>query len=400
MAKITNVEVFKFIQPPRKPQPGVKPDWDKPNYDRMAYITTKSMPRMKETYAVKTNKGVLTSGAGTGGAAVVKITTEDGIYGYGSTGLYNVAASFIYNVLRPLIIGLDAMEIEKIWDVMFRVTSMYGRKGMVIQAISAVDIALWDIMGKTMGLPVYQLLGGKVRDKIKVYATGNDLERYARLGYKANKIPAPAGPGSGKEGIKLNVMAAERVARIMGEDAEIMYDCWQGWDVEFTVKVCKELKKLGLNVRWIEEPLMADDIMGHRRLKDLLNPMGILVTTGEHEYTRWGARELIENQAIDIMQCDIWYSGGISEMRKMLAYAKAHNVYVVPHCNGMPVYHVSISSLQSPFAETLVLQSAANDANRLFLGEPQVIDGYLDVPDRPGLGYELNYEWGRMLPYS
>lgn len=390
MAKIVDVEVFK-VQAPKTFDGSMSRWMNVEKESRPAYITCKSMPR---------RKGVLGNVVHQEGAVVVKIITEDGIYGLGSSGLYRNCTVIVEEVLKPILLGADAMEIEKLWDIMFKATVAFGRKGAVIQAISAVDIALWDLMGKTMGIPVYQLLGGKVRDKIKVYATGTDLERFRAMGYKANKIPAPGGPGGGLEAFKANIAAAQRVANIMGEDAEIMYDCWQGWDIEFTVKLCKELKRQNLNVRWIEEPLMADDIEGHRRLKDLLNPMGILVATGEHEYTRWGARELIENQAIDIMQCDIWYSGGISEMRKMLAYAKAHNVYVVPHCNGMPVYHVSISSLQSPFAETLVLQSAANDANRLFLGEPQVVDGFLDVPDRPGLGYELNYEWGRMLPYS
>ena len=224
-----------------------------------------------------------------------------------------------------------------------------------------------------------------MRDKIKVYATGPDLEMYKKLGYKANKIPIPCGPVHGREGMKKNLEAVERVVRVMGENTEIMLDCWMGWDFEYTVKMARMLKDY--NIRWIEEPLVSTDYDGFKRLKYILNSMGILLTTGEHEFTRWGARELVENGCVDILQCDIMYCGGLSEIKKIAAYCKAHNVMLVPHSHGMPVFHFSISSLVSPFAETLMNRIE----NPLFFGVPGIKDGYVEMPEGiTGLGYELN----------
>ncbi len=330
----------------------------------------------------------------TAGATVVKITDENGNYGYGFSGLYRSCASIVEEFFKPLLIGAEANEIEKLWDVMYCSSMAYGRMGIVMLAISAVDIALWDLFGKTTGLPVYQLLGGKVRDKIKCYATGSDLERYRDLGYKANKIPIPYGPHQGKWGMKENMKRVENVKKIMGDDTEIMFDCWMAWDPEYCAKMLKLVK--GYNVRWIEEPVIADDYDGYRRCHDICNENGILLTGGEHEYTRWGVKKFLDMQCVDILQCDVGYTGGISEMRKIIAYAKARNVMVIPHAHSLPTFHLSISSLQSPFAETLLIGDLRG---RLFKGEPPVIDGTITLSDAPGFGYELNEEYGTRLEF-
>ncbi len=326
-----------------------------------------------------------------GGAAVVKITAENGMYGLGSTGLYRQAAEIIEDHLKPMLIGLDCEEIEYIWHLMYLSTSAWGRAGLAMQAISAVDIALWDLKGKLYNQPVYQLLGGKVRDRIKVYATGLAFEDYRDMGYKAVKIPRPYGLVDGKEGMRKTVKCIEYVKKVMGDDTEIAIDVWCAWDVEYTIKLCTMMKDL--NIRWIEEPVPADDYEGYHRIKEVLNPMGILVSGGEHEFSRWGTRTLIERDCVDLLQSDIWYTGGLSEIRKINALAKAKNLMLVPHCHGMPVFHFSVSSLTSPFAETLLFNQIT-EPSRLFLGEPKVDNGFIDVPDRPGLGYELNEDWG------
>ncbi len=370
MSRITDVEIYKFMPQKQKTS------------DKWKSVYT-ARPISKYPEFDSKEQRMLSAGA-----TVVKITTEDGLYGYGATGtgLYRGAAEIMSDAMRPFLLDdCDADEIEKIWDLNYKATVAIGRKGLPIHALSAIDIALWDIKGKKLGLPVYQLLGGKVRDKIKVYATGPDLEMYKKLGYKANKIPIPCGPVHGREGMKKNLEAVERVVKIMGEDTEIMLDCWMGWDFEYTVKMARMLKDY--NIRWIEEPLVSTDYDGFKRLKYILNSMGILLTTGEHEFTRWGARELVENGCVDILQCDIMYCGGLSEIRKIAAYCKAHNVMLVPHSHGMPVFHFSISSLVSPFAETLMNRIE----NPLFFGVPGIKDGYVEMPEGiTGLGYELN----------
>ncbi|MBR3842345.1 MAG: hypothetical protein IKM38_03625 [Christensenellaceae bacterium] len=386
--KIVNVEVFKFTTPPPKSTGSTKGVGGAVNWP--TDLPWAIYPDIIEHM----NKNVPNIA---GGAAVVKITAENGMYGYGSTGLYRQAAEIIEDVLKPFLIGQDCEEIEYLWHIMYLKTSAWGRAGLAMQAISAVDIALWDLKGKITGQPVYQLLGGKVRDKIKVYATGLSFELYRDMGYKAVKVPRPYGLVDGKEGMRKTVECFDWILKTMGDDTEIAIDVWCAWDVEYTIKISKMLRDY--NLRWVEEPVPADDYDGYRRIKDILNAEGILVSGGEHEFSRWGTRKLVENQCVDILQSDIWYTGGLSEIRKINALAKAHNLMLVPHCHGMPVFHFSVSSLTSPFAETLLFNQVL-EPSRLFLGEPKVVDGYIDVPDKPGLGYELNYDWGPCIKLS
>jgi L-rhamnonate dehydratase len=377
--KITNVEVYKFFSPKRKTDDA----WGK-------WPIAKPLS-LYEDFMKEKDFDILDLVAG---ACVVKITAEDGTYGLGYTGLYRESASFLEECLKPHLMGMDAFEIEYAWDIMYKSCCAYGRTGLLIHAVSAIDMALWDLYGKAVGQPVYQLLGGKVRDKIKAYATGPDFKLYKSLGYKAAKIPMPYGAMHGKEGMKKNIETIAGVQEIMGDDAEIMLDCWMSWDTDYTVRIAKELEKY--NVRWVEEPTMPDDYDGYKRCKEILNGHGILVAGGEHEFTRWGARKLIDLKCVDILQCDVCYAGGISELRKINAYAEANGVKLIPHSHNLPTYHFSISSKNSPFAETLL------DPNvpRLFTGEPQIENGFIDVPDRPGFGYELNMDYGAFYKYE
>lgn len=377
--KITNVEVYKFF-PPKKTAENKWTTWP----------IAKPISLYEDFFAQKDFEiGDLVAGA-----CVVKITAEDGTYGLGYTGLYRESASFLDECLKPHLVGLDAMEIEYNWDIMYKTCCAYGRTGLLIHAISAIDIALWDLYGKVAKQPVYQLLGGKVRDKIKAYATGPDFELYKKMGYKAAKIPMPYGAMHGREGMRKNIETIQYVESIMGKDAELMLDCWMSWDTDYTIRIAKELEKY--NVRWVEEPTMPDDYDGYKRMKEILNGHGILISGGEHEFTRWGARKLVENKCVDILQCDVCYAGGISELRKINAYAEVNGVKLIPHSHNLPTYHFSIASKNSPFAETLLNV----DSSRLFTGEPQIVDGYIDVPDKPGFGHELNYDYGTYYKYE
>ncbi|MBR3843480.1 MAG: L-rhamnonate dehydratase [Christensenellaceae bacterium] len=377
--KITNVEVFKFF--PKKAAADDK--WN-------TWPIAKPISAYEDFFKAK-NLDIQDLVAG---ACVVKITAEDGTYGLGSTGLYRESASFLDECLKPHLLGLDALEIEYVWDIMYKTCCAYGRTGLLIHAISAIDIALWDLYGKLIKQPVYQLLGGKVRDKIKAYATGPDFQLYHDMGYKAAKIPMPYGAMHGKEGLKKNIETLEYVAGIMGSDAELMLDCWMSWDTDYTIQIAKELQNF--NVRWVEEPTMPDDYDGYKRCREILNKKGILVSGGEHEFTRWGARKLVEWGCVDILQCDVGYAGGISELRKINAYAKAHDVKLIPHSNSIPTLHFSIASTNSPFAETLMHKNVSS----LFTNQPEVKDGYIDLPDTPGFGYEIDWNYGPHYKYE
>jgi L-rhamnonate dehydratase len=177
----------------------------------------------------------------------------------------------------------------------------------------------------------------------------------------------------------------------MGPDGDIMCDCWCGWDHNYTVKMAQRLKDY--NIKWIEEPLMPDDFEGFTRLRKILNPMGILLTTGEHEHSRWGIRELIDRGCADIVQCDTEYVGGVSELKKIMGYAAAHGVTVVPHTPNVPGMHVVFNSTASPFMERIT----HNFDHDMFITDYVDKDGYVTLSDSPGYGIELNPKYTRRI---
>ena len=318
---------------------------------------------------------------------IVKIIADDGNYGLGQVGCSKRMIGYIVeNIFKPFIIGKDVSEIEKIWEVLYRSSIPIGRKGAIIEALSGVDIALWDLFGKVVKMPVYKLLGGAVRDKIPVYATGNNIKLHLEMGFKDVKLAIPYGPAHGNFGMRENEKLVRETREMIGEDGNIMLDCYMSWDEEYTCKMANILHKY--NIRWIEEPLRPEFYAGYKRLRDKLNPMGIMITGGEHEYTRWGVREILEEASMDIIQVDIWRTGGISEFKKIAAMASAYDTKVIPHGSGAPVFHAVINSIVSPFAECIVVP----DQFPLFKNEPEQKDGFVTLGDEPGLGYDLSDE--------
>ncbi len=317
----------------------------------------------------------------------VKVTVDSGEIGYGwAGGGKESAALLIDKVFKNLVMGQDVYDIEYIWDVLFRASVPYGRRGTVIEAISAIDVALWDVLGKVTGLPVYKLLGGKVRDRIPVYVTGNATERHKQMGFKSKKLAMPCGPQDGVEGINKNCALVRETRELLGPDGEIMLDCYMGWSEDYTIRMALRIQEYG--IKWIEEPLLPEFYDGYRRLRDILNPMGILVTGGEHEFTRFGFREMIEKRCVNILQPDIARCGGITEFKKICALASAYDMMVIPHGSGAPTYHAAINSTITPFAEYIDINLDGGAPN--FVGEPEPVDGHISLEDKPGFGYEIN----------
>src|SRR6056297_596922 len=169
---------------------------------------------------------------------IVKITTTDGNYGVGWVGGgKQAAASIIDDVFSKLLVGESPFNIEDLWEKMYRSSVMYGRKGLAVEAISGVDVALWDVVGKIMGQPVYNLLGGKTKDKIKVYATGNNTGRHKEMGFKDVKLAMPYSPADGIEGMKKNEEIVQKARKTMGDNGDIMLDCYMGWNKSYTLKM-------------------------------------------------------------------------------------------------------------------------------------------------------------------
>ena len=333
-------------------------------------------------------------GAKWGPELLVRITTDDGIVGIG--GPVPAGGRIIVEQhLRNLLVGQNPFDIEKLWDQMFRSTLPYGRKGLPLMAISAIDIALWDIVGKATGQPVFNLLGGRTKDALPVYSTGNDVAFYHKLGFTGFKLAMPHGPTDGWQGMKANLELIERTREIVGPDGEIMLDCYMAWNVDYTLRMAREMRPF--RVRWIEESLPPDDYEGYA---EITARSEVPIATGEHEYTRWGFKELISRRCCHILQPDLMWVGGISEARKITAMASAWGLDVIPHGGGLHPWgvHFMTSQVNCPLAEWVVVgnEGEANPIRPLFPyleGAPVPENGTIRPPDAPGLGISVREGW-------
>jgi len=268
-------------------------------------------------------------------------------------------------------------------------------------AISAVDIALWDVMGKSAKQPVFRLLGGRTKQRIPVYASrlystpleelARESKRYKDEGYKAMKMRFGWGPTDGAAGMQRNVELVRTVRETIGSEIDIMADAYMGWDLDYAKRMLPLLEPF--NLRWLEEPVIPDDTRGYRELKKYGR---VPIAGGEHEHTIFGFRSLLEEDALDYIQFDTNRVGGISQARKISALAESFQVPVVPHAGQMHNYHVVMASLNSPIAEFFP-KVDVEVGNELFWyifdGEPVPKHGYIDLDENtPGLGLTVNEE--------
>jgi L-rhamnonate dehydratase len=328
-------------------------------------------------------------GIGILGSLVVEVETADGVVGV-ATGHGGVPAAWlIKNHFARFVVGEDARNVNKIWDEMFRASLPYGRKGLPVMAISAVDLALWDLIGKVRDEPVFNLIGGLSRDEITFYCTGPAPDAVKDLGFWGAKVPLPHSHFDGEEGLRKNVeyLAAQR--DLVGPGYPLMVDCYMSLTVPYAIRLAEACKHL--DIYWWEEVLTPDDIEGFRQLKQA-HP-GLKWTTGEHEYSRFGFRRLIEERTIDILQPDVMWVGGLTELLRIAAHASAYDIPVVPHGSGPYSYHFIASQTGTAFCE-YVAASADGRTIRpvfgdLFAGEDVPTDGKLKVSGAPGFGMEL-----------
>jgi L-rhamnonate dehydratase len=293
--------------------------------------------------------------------------------------------------LTKLLLGEDPFDVEKLWDIMWRSTLYYGRKGLVVHAISAVDIALWDIIGNALGLPVYKLLGGETKSKIPAYCTGNDVEQHLDFGYKRLKLALPYGPADGRDGMKKNLAVVKRTRELLGPEGDLMLDCWMALTEHYTIELAEMLEPY--RVYWMEECLPPDDYEGFGRLGAAIK--STQMATGEHEYTRYGFRLLLEYKGAAIWQPDLTWCGGLSEMRHIGALAAAYNIPVIPHAGwSHGCAHYILATTNSPWCEMFMPPPGGPpEVYRQFEEENSITRGpegiYMRPPDRPGFGWEL-----------
>ncbi|HEX6514344.1 MAG TPA: L-rhamnonate dehydratase [Nocardioidaceae bacterium] len=335
------------------------------------------------------------------GTLVVEVEASDGTVGFAVTTGGAIGAWIVERHLARFVEGARVTEVERIWDQMFRSTLFYGRRGVVLNAISCVDLALYDLLGKVRAVPVYDLLGGPVRDELVFYATGPRPDIAERLGFLGGKLPLRHSPSEGEDGLRRNLEQLAEVRSKVRDDFWLMLDCWMSLDVPYAARLASGAAEHGLH--WLEEPLLPDDYWAHRDLRRAL-PRNVLLATGEHEATRWGFRMLLEMQCADVLQPDVGWCGGITELLRISALADAHGTIVVPHGSSVYSYHFVVTRHNSPYAEFLMMHPDGTEVVPMFtpllLDEPVPTKGRLKVPDRPGFGVRLNPDCALTRPFE
>lgn len=307
------------------------------------------------------------------GQILVAVDTDAGLTGYGVGGGGLAGLHVVRTVLRDALLGRDPGPVESLWEEMYRLTLPYGQKGLAIMALSGVDLALWDLRGKAEQEPVARLLGGRTGEPLPTYVTV-----WGEL---------PAGFELQHRGCKLHVEDAadvpglvERARNAIGPERELMIDAWMRWDLPTTLEVASQLEPLG--VGWIEEPLPADDLAGYAELAEA-SP--IPIAGGEHEFTAAGFRPLIEGRLHQVLQPDVCWCGGLTELVKIYRSAQSAGLRVCPH-RGAEIWSLhAIAALdQQPLAES----------GRPWMtwvgGQPAIEDGVIRLTDAPGLGVVID----------
>ena len=335
---------------------------------------------------------------------LVKITTDNGIVGWGESTLEGKARSGIAAVqeIADYLIGKDPLRIEHHWQHVYR--SAFFRGGAILMsALSGVDQALWDIAGKHFNVPVYQLMGGATRDRIRVYAHWGigDLsdeglaKSRTRLdalvkkgGYKAFKA-GPAGKWRAQEPpsrIDQFVKAAFLMREWVGPDVEIAFDFHAKMTPGLAIEVCNEIK--GMRPMFVEEPVPQENAEAMKQVSDHVT---FPIATGERLLTRWEFRPLFEIGAVSLIQPDVSHAGGISETKRIANMAEPYYVHIMPHCAIGPVAFASCMQVDASVPNFLIQEQADACLGEGMLEQPWVVkDGHIDLPKRPGLGFEIN----------
>ena len=353
-------------------------------------------------------------------AHLVEIRTDEGLVGWGECfGPGNVAIAnkcIIEKVIQPMILEFDPMNREVIWQKVYNLLRDHGQKGMPIQALSGIDIALWDIAGKVTNMSISRLIGGRFRESIPVYGYGMMLRRedvdsladrfyeeaqsIKSMGFVATKMKGGLGP-------EKDIRLAEAVRKGIGDGFPFMVDanhCYTSSDALYVGRALEEM-----NAFWFEEPVPPEDLEGYLELKSVLD---IKIAGGEAEFTRWGWRNILQKRCVDLAQPEVCALGGISEYLKVVAMAHAHFVPVVNHVWGSAIAVATNLQLLAampplpggihPIEPLLEFDTTDNKFRDELIIDPLKIQqqvsangGFVSIPDNPGIGVEPDPEFIR-----
>jgi D-galactarolactone cycloisomerase len=335
---------------------------------------------------------------------LVKIDTDEGVSGFGScSGNGELIEFIVARVLKPLVIGMDPTSIDEIWDKAYvrGGHKEFGTRGVGVVAMSGVDIALWDILGKVRGLPLYKLLGRKCRNKVPVYATALYPEEPSKVAKRARDFA-----NQGFQGVKIkvgfdlrqDVRIVRAVRQELGKDFTVMTDANQGYGVDVALEAAEAFAESG--IFWLEEPLFVEDIEGHARLREQgKTPIAV----GENLHTHYAFENFVARGAVDFLQPDVARVGGVSEIRKIAVIAESYKTPISFHTWGDGVALAASIHLSAAMKECMMMELdyTYNPLRTELLREPlEFKEGYLRPPEGPGLGVEVESEALQRFAFS
>jgi L-rhamnonate dehydratase len=324
------------------------------------------------------------------GAVGCLVTASDGTTGFGVTRHGQAVISVINDHFAALLGGEPALATDRCWDMMVRASMPYGPGGLAAYAISAIDLALWDLKGKVLRQPVYALAGGPARDDIACYATGNDTDWHMELGFKATKLACPYGPWDGLDGLSRDEDLVARTRELIGPNIDLMLDCWLALDVEFAVRLAERLRPYHL--RWIEDALVPDRLDAHVLLRERLPWLSL--ATGEHWYTPEAFLSAASRSVADIFQPDLCWAGGLTGCMRINHIAEAAGISVIPHAGMNTPYgqHFSFAAPNVPMGEYFVgsAPGVPLEETVVFPAMPVPRNGRLAPSGEPGFGLGLS----------
>lgn len=323
----------------------------------------------------------------------VRVTAEDGKFGLGRTNWGDFIEPLVRTLYGPLITDRDCLATELLNDLMWRASQRFGSDGIASVARSAIDIALWDLKGKVLGVPVYTLLGGPSRSQLDCYATTTDLDWAMELGFRAFKIGNTIHYEDGIAGINRLEDRVAAAREKIGPDAELMLNVVMGYNVDYAIRVAERLRPYRL--RWLEEPLMPYDVEGLRAIKEAVPTVPL--ATGEDHHGRHAYKQLIDRRAVDIVQPDLRWCGGMSEAVKIYTMAEAAGLSTWPHVGAGQAegQHFCLAMPEAGMAECLFFSPPGVPLEEVMRipGVAVPKNGKLIPSDAPGFGLEIPPEW-------
>ena len=353
---------------------------------------------------------------------LVEIDTDAGLtglgeakVGVGNLGNYAALVTLIHAELAPLLVGRDPRDVTALWETIYngsrahyvaghgRTFPVVGRRGITVSALSGLDIALWDLLGKWLGQPVWRLLGGCLRERIPAYASGGwapvggvgkQLRQYVERGHRAVKMRV----GLQDRSVDDSAARVREARQSLGPEIGLMVDAHGTWSVREAQRFARKVADCDL--AWLEEPVSPDNPAGQAEVRAATD---IPIAAGETEQTRFAFRDLIDARAVDVLQPDVAIAGGITETLRICALAATHGLTVAPHLWGGAVLFASGLHLAvaTPCVTTLEFSRGENPLLNDLVEEPfDLVDGYVLAPDRPGLGLTLNHDFVRSITVS